>query len=281
MPQRLFHRLMKKKNNAFMKKVIALLFIFFTLCVSAHEFWLQPDKYIYKKGEKLNIKFRVGENFEGENWNNNRSKINFLKLYSNGTTKNLAPLISDNMGDSLQLTLPDDGTMMIVYNGLNSFIELEAAKFNAYLEEDGLKDVTEYRKKHQETDSMGKEAYQRSVKTLLQVGNKYDSTYLLKTDLPVDIIPLSNPYTIKEDQKLSAQILFNKKPLAFTLINIWHRENNKTARQQLTTNEFGEISFPVKKTGSWMLSTVKMVRLENEPKANWQSYWGSCTWGYE
>jgi hypothetical protein len=30
-----------------------------------------------------------------------------------------------------------------------------------------------------------------------------------------------------------------------------------------------------------MISTVKMERLENDPRANWQSYWGSCTWGYQ
>ena len=30
-----------------------------------------------------------------------------------------------------------------------------------------------------------------------------------------------------------------------------------------------------------MVSTVKMIRLENDAKANWQSYWGSCTWGYQ
>jgi hypothetical protein len=29
-----------------------------------------------------------------------------------------------------------------------------------------------------------------------------------------------------------------------------------------------------------MVSCVKMVRLQNDPQAEWQSYWGSLTWGY-
>ena len=49
-----------------MKKLISLFFIFCFISVAAHEFWLQPDKFIYKKGETASIKFRVGENFEGD-----------------------------------------------------------------------------------------------------------------------------------------------------------------------------------------------------------------------
>jgi uncharacterized GH25 family protein len=264
-----------------MKKIVTLLFILCVISVFAHEFWLQPDKFIYKKGEKATIKFLVGENFEGDNWSGNRSKINFLSLIQDGKKTDLSSALSDNKGDSLQFTLPREGTAMVVYSGLNSSIELEAAKFNAYLEEDGLKEAIEYRKQHNETDSMGREFYQRSVKTIFQVEKKYDSTYKMQTDLPLDIIPMKHPYQLKKDQQLTVKVLFNKVPLAFSLVNIWHRENNKTVRVQIQTDEYGLAGFPVKTSGRWMVSVVKMIRLQNEPKADWQSYWGSCTWGYE
>lgn len=269
-----------------MKKIIALLFIFCVFSVSAHEFWLQPDKFIYKKGEKANIRFLVGENFEGDNWTGNRSKVNFLSLIQNGIKTDLSSTLSNNKGDSLQFTLPQDGTAMIVYSGLNSSIEIEAGKFNAYLEEDGLKEAIEYRNQHNETDSMGRELYQRSVKTILQVGKKYDSTCKMPTELPLDIIPMENPYRIRKEQEITVSILFHKEPLANTLIKIWQRENNKTTKKEMMTDEFGLASFPVRPSGRWMVSVVKMIRLQNEPKANprdaghWQSYWGSCTWGY-
>ena len=265
-----------------MKKLLSLfvLFVLFTT-LSSHEFWLQPEKFIYKKGEKANIRFRVGENFEGDNWNSNRSKINFLTLYTSNTKTDLAPLISDNNGDSLRLTLAEEGTATIIYNGLNSSIELEAPKFNAYLEEDGLREAIEYRKQHHETDSTGHEFYQRSVKTILQVGEKYDSSFKQDSPLPLDIIPQQHPYLIKDKQKLTVKVLFNKKPLSDQLIKIWYRENNKTMKEELLTGPDGLVSFKVKKSGRWMISTVKMIRIENDPKAQWQSYWGSCTWGYE
>jgi uncharacterized GH25 family protein len=264
-----------------MKKITLLLFLFCVISVSAHEFWLQPDKFIYKKGETVNIKFRAGENFQGENWNSNRSKINFLSLYSHTGKTGLASLISANNGDSLQLTLREEGTAMVVYSGLNSYIELEAAKFNAYLEEDGLKDAIEYRKQHNETDSIGREYYQRSVKTILQVGNTFNSVSRLTTDLPLDIIPLNNPHNMQANMLFMCRLLFDKKALTNQLVKVWRRENGKTIKEELLTDQHGLIRFKIKKFGTWMVSTVKMIRLENDSRAQWQSYWASCTWGYE
>ena len=262
------------------------LFVTFTLIVlfillSSHEFWLQPDKFIYKKGDKASIRFLVGENFEGENWSGNRSRINSLFFYQNSLQKDISAALSENKGDSLQLTLGQEGTSMVTFNSNNSFIELEPAKFNEYLEEDGLTDAIEYRQKHNETDSAGREFYQRSVKTIIQVGNKYDVTYKKTTSLPLDIIPLQNPYQLNNEAMLNIKILFQKKPLANTLLKVWYRDNDKTTEENLTTDKDGGAIIKAIPSGHWMISTVKMVRLDKNPKANWQSYWGSLTWGYK
>ncbi|MEO7394727.1 MAG: DUF4198 domain-containing protein [Chitinophagaceae bacterium] len=264
-----------------MKKIFFTLFILCAITVTAHEFWLQPSAFIYKKGDKATISFRIGENFVGENWSGNRSKINFLSFYQNGIKKDIASSLSNKNGDSLQLTLSQEGTAVVVYNGINSFIELDAIKFNEYLKEDGLQNAIDYRKHHNETDSMSYEAYQRSVKTILQVGKKYDNTFSKETTLPLDIIPLSHPYKVKNKQALAFKILFQKKPIVKHLIKLWHRVNNKTIFAEKMTDEKGMVSFMIFNKGKWMVSAVQMIRIENEPKASWQSYWGSCTWGYE
>ena len=77
------------------------------------------------------------------------------------------------------------------------------------------------------------------------------------------------------------KVLFDKKPLIEQLVIVWYRYEGKTMKEELLTDQDGLISFKVKKSGTWMVSTVKMEHLENNPTANWQSYWGSCTWGYE
>ena len=269
------------------KKIILVFSLLtFISSLSAHEFWLNPDKFIYKKGEKINIRFFVGENFEGENWKGNKEKVQSLKLYFGDVSDDLSEYIGKEAGDSLELTMLDEGTNLVTFNSSNSYIELDGIKFNEYLKEDGLTDVIEYRQQKKETDSAGREYYQRCSKTLIQVGKLKDKTFSLATDLPLDIIPLLNPYSLKNIDSLRMKILFEGIPLVNALVKTWHRLNNKTTKAEFISDDNGEIKFPVSVSGKWMVNVVKMVRREKDPKsiaiaAGWQSYWGSLTWGYE
>jgi CRISPR/Cas system CMR-associated protein Cmr3 (group 5 of RAMP superfamily) len=82
----------------------------------------------------------VGENFKGENWSGNKDKVQQLFHYtpSDNVVDVSSKLSSASKGDSLQLPLQEEGTHMVVFNSTNSFISLEADKFNEYLKEDGL-----------------------------------------------------------------------------------------------------------------------------------------------
>lgn len=254
--------------------------LLFLLPVFAHEFWLEPQQYLFSRTDEINIRFRVGENFTGENWSGNRQKINTLKLYYADITDDLSDALSDDEGDSLQFSIHEEGTAMIAFNGKNSFIELDAANFNAYLEEDGLYNVIDLRKHLNETDSIGREFYQRSVKTIVQVGALKTNIYKKQTGLPVDIIPLSHPYQLKNGDSLTVQVLFKGEPLNNAKIRTWHKLPTGVTSNSYSSNSKGEIRFPVTTSGEWMVSCVQMIRLEGDAKANWQSYWGSLTWGY-
>ena len=261
--------------------LVALLFV--VPLLMAHEFWLQPNKFIYKVGEDINLRLLVGENFEGENWTGNNKSIKSFQLHLNNAMDDLSYQVTDSIGDSLQFSIHEEGTFMITYNSTNKYIELKPEDFLGYLKEDGLQNAIDYRKENGELDSMGREFYQRSVKTLFQVGKATTGMYKKGSDLPLDIIPLTNPYDIKKldkPQGFTVRILFQKQPLANTLIKVWHRQNNETKKVEITSDEKGEINFPVSPTGSWMVSTVKMIRLPKDSTAQWQSYWGSMTFGY-
>lgn len=254
-----------------------------TLCMMsallAHEFWLQPDRFRYQKNQHVNIKFLVGENFTGENWGGNNKRIKTLQLFAGGKTTDLSPLIGPATGDSLRLQLTEEGTSVIAFNSNNSFIRLDPEKFNAYLAEDGLTDILEYREKHRETDSTGQEFYQRSVKTILQTGSLLTEEYRQPTGLPLDIIPQANPYSYTDTGMLVFRILFKGNPLPHQLCKIWMYREGKTRMLEQTTDSEGVISISIKPEGRWMVSTVKMIPAD-EPGAQWQSYWGSVTWGY-
>ena len=266
-----------------MKKYFLLLAVL--LCnvfLLAREFWLQPDKFIYKRGETINIRFLTGENFEGENWKGNNSRIESLQFYFGGVRdRELSKALSEENGDSIQLAMLDEGTAMVTCGSSNFFQELTPAKFNEYLRKNDLTEALEYREQNNDTSDSGREYYQRSVKTILQIGEKTDKTYKQETDLPLDIIPEDHPYVITKDGNFKMKILFKGEPLSKTKVRVWHRLDNKLSQTEYRTDEEGKFKFFVTASGRWMVTAVKIKRLQNDSKADWQSYWGSLTWGYE
>lgn len=248
--------------------------------VHAHEFWLQPQQFHFNRGEQANIRFRVGDHFEGENWSGNRSRIQQLTLHYGDTKDDLSAQLSTQSGDSMQFSIFEEGTVLVSFQSTNSFIELEPEKFKAYLEEDGLQAALDFRYKHNETDSVGREYYQRSVKTLLQYGTVATQTYRAPTHLPLDLIPLVHPYQLGSGDTMRLRILFQNQPVAGIKLRTWHRLAGTVTENVWYSNEAGEVRFPFHRSGEWMASCVHMIRLENDRKAQWQSYWGSITWGY-
>src|SRR5690349_13944894 len=78
----------------------------------AHEFWLQPDRYFLKTGEKLRMKFLVGENFMGEPWDLNVHHIESLNCIENEATRNLKDSI-DMVTAMLSLRFTHSGTKLL------------------------------------------------------------------------------------------------------------------------------------------------------------------------
>jgi uncharacterized GH25 family protein len=265
-----------------MKKILAAVFLFIVLHTLAHEFWLQPAVYKYNAGDTATISFFVGENFTGEYWGKTAAKINLLQHISQLGTQDISSSICNGKTDSLKIILKNNGGHLIVFNSTNSFIKLDAKKFNDYLKEDGHYAAIAYRSRHNEQQKEGTEYYQRSVKTLLQCGNVNDTVYKTHTSLPLDIVPLVNPYklTAKKTVAFSAVVYFNNKPLPGALVKIWHKQNGNVTMKEQKTNSKGIVAASVTTTGQWMISCVNMVPNTKDTVAQWQSYWGSLTFGY-
>jgi uncharacterized GH25 family protein len=266
-----------------MKKAVTVFFLLvFSVLLNGHEFWLEPIRYILKPGEAVGLKFRVGENFTGQNWQGNKSSVEQLRLFYKDVDDDLKNLLSDStQGDSLRLQFFDEGTVVVAYQSTNKYIEISADTFQTYLKEDGLQNAIDYRTAKGLTDSIGREYYKRSVKTIFQIGADKDSAYKRKTGLPLEIIPLAHPYTLKKGQALPVKILFMDSVLANNMVKVWHRHNGKTEMTDLFTDTYGRLEVPVSLSGQWMLSVVKIEPLSDTSRANWQSYWGSLTWGYK
>ena len=271
-----------------MKKLfLFFLFFFFATLLTAHEFWLAPDKYFYNIRDIATIRFYTGENFSGKNWSGNKEKITRLTHFvPNGNMVDLSDKLSMNKGDSIRVPLQTEGTHMVIFNSTNSHIELDAEQFNAYLKEDGLETALEYRKKNGTDHTKGKEYYQRSVKTIIQVGNERTNDCTQPTGLPLEIIPFENPYAspgmAPQDNlpRVRFRVLFKGKPLTNCLLKTWYRDaKGNPQMEQYRTNNRG-IVHTKRYSGPFMVTTVYMERITGDDKADWQSYWSSLNFEF-
>lgn len=263
------------------KKIISTITLLAVVTLlQAHEFWLQPAKYFFEPGEKLLVRFMVGENFMGEPWDLKKHRIEKLELHRLASVKNLTDSVKEDEKNTLSVSLKEEGTQLVVMESNTAFIELEGEKFNEYLKEDGLDDVYAHREKTSSLNKPSKEFYSRHTKLLIQVGDKKNDTYKKVIGLPIEIIPEMNPYVLKKGDPVRFKILFEGKPLFGAKVKVWNRFDNRTTLQNIHTEKNGIIETRISNPGPWMVSVVKMVP-SKQTGADWQSYWGSLVFGIE
>jgi len=264
-----------------MKKLIALILIVGVSSLAlAHEFWLQPKKFRYNVGEDVVIDFLVGENFTGEPWDLTKHKVEIAQVISAYGKKDLKTTVKPTKDKNLTYKLANEGTHLFSLTSNSAYIELDAEKFNAYLEEDGLDDITALRKRKSETDKPSRENYTRYAKLLVQSGNKTDDVYKRKVGFKVEIIPLANPYALKNGDYLECEILYQGKPLPHQLVKVWSFIGNRAFLQDVYTENDGRLKFPISNTGPWMVSFVKMIE-SSKPNVDYESMWASLVFGIE
>ena len=263
-----------------MRRQLAL--VIFTLFLSwfatAHEFWLQPQKFRVNVGEPLQIGFKAGENFAGEPWKFTSTRIAKLDWHQQGKAQDIQDLVVDEEKINLTVTPSQTGTHLFVLESTDLFIKLDGEKFNAYLKEDGLDDALQHRTRNNQLADTAREFYSRHSKLLVQVGDKTDDTFRKTTSMPIEIVPLQNPYALTIGDRITFRILFNGKPLFGARVKIFNRHNNRTTLQHIYSQQDGTVETTLSSPGPWLVSVVAMVP-SKDPKAQWRSYWGSLTFG--
>ncbi len=258
---------------------LSILLIINTLTF-AHEFWLQPQKFLLKPSEKTNIDVFVGENYTGSKVDASKFTVSKLTHYGKGVEEDFISKLSTKDSVKIEAIFSTEGNHLIAFNNTNKFIELKAAKFNDYLKEEGLENITKLRKLQGKENKDGREFYQRCVKTLFQVGDTQDDVFKQNTGMRLEVMALENPYSVKDKKAIPFKILFDNQVVMNALVLAWHTENGKTTVEKMRSNELGEVMIPITKTGRWMISTVKMIPTTGNQKADYQSFWGSYTFGF-
>lgn len=242
--------------------------------LSAQQFWIEPSSYYAKPGDSISVRFVVGENLNGDAWNLRKERIQKLELFYGNTVQDLLPMVKEGQANHLKFRVGEPGAYVLKIKTKNSFIELPATNFNAYLKENAMDDAILRRQKTDATTKPGKEFYTRNAKAIIQVGDKEDGGYKKNTALPLEIIPLTNTKDFKEGDAVKFKVMYHGKPLFGARAFVWNNQGVKTYAQPIYSQQDGTIEVRIFNNGLWMISVIQMTPA-TQAGADWQSYWGT------
>jgi uncharacterized GH25 family protein len=155
-------------------------------------------------------------------------------------------------------------------------LELEADKFNEYLVTDGMPHIFRLRVKEKTLNQAAKERYQKSPTALVRVGAGATGEWNKPLRLPLQIVPLQNPFERKPGDTLRVRVYFQKEPLKNANLG-WHRPGDgDTPAGTVRTDAKGEALIPIADAGLMTIRLTHMTR-PKMPDYEWESFWTTLT----
>ncbi len=252
-------------------------FILLSASLSAHDLYLLPDDFVVKPGSKIRVAFHNGDSFPESEVAPKPDRLKDARLRSGTSTSPVTGLKIMGTRTVGDLDVPVRGTLLLSVHTEPTFIELAADKFAAYLKEEGLTTVIDWRTKHGETRKPGRERYSKFAKSLVLSGGA-DDFYKQPLGFPIEIIPDSNPYQLHAGDSLPIRVLFRGKPMAgLQMEAAWAGKGKKKTTVIGLTDAEGRIRVPLADAGLWRLHSLMMERCADPGAADWESFWASLT----
>lgn len=252
--------------------IMAIAFALVARSSVAHDFWIEPSSYSPRSGETIGVALRVGEHFVGEPVARKPERIREFVVANAGES---APISGENGADPAgKLSLTAQGTHILGYRSNRSFLELDAAKFEAYLVEEGLQEIVGRRRELGESEKPGREHYSRCAKSVIAVDGRGGKGFDRSLGFTTELIPLSDPTALKPGDELAVRLLFEGNPLPGARVAMLSLAEPKSPSSEITDAD-GKASFKVRHGGPHMVKNVHMVRTGGD--ADWESYWSTLT----
>lgn len=244
--------------------------------VSAHDLWIEPGAYAPAPGQRVAVRLRLGQGFRGDPVPRDPKLLE--RFAALGAQEEAAIPGVPNTEPAGFVSFPSPGLRTLVYDSRREPVELDAAKFEEYLREEGLEKVISLRKERGQSAAPGREVFSRCAKALVAVGGKeaggrgYDRV----AGLPLELVPEKNPYSLAGRGELPVRLLYQGKPLEGVLVMALQKGRAGEAVSARTDRK-GRVALRLDRPGAWLVKAVHMIPAPKEAGADWESFWASLT----
>ena len=244
----------------------------------AHDFWIEPSTFRPAPGDKVAVSLRVGDAFPGEavpRWPERIERFGLVGPAGEAEVFGLAKM------DPAGFAVPaEPGLHLLVYDSNHARLTLAGDRFEKHLAEQGLERVSALRQERGESAKTAREIYSRCAKALLQVGKEeagQGAGYDRALGLPLELIPVANPYRLAGGGALPLLLLYQGQPLAGALVEA--RSPDRAEKVSARTDAAGGAVLSLPGPGFWLVKAVHMVEAPAGSDADWESFWASLTFG--
>jgi uncharacterized GH25 family protein len=248
----------------------------------AHEFWVQPGEFQIAPGTVLSLALQVGDGGMRQPSPIPLHRITrFDAIGPNGDPLDLRASLAATTKREVVLDVP--GTYVLALATDNrAYSRQSAERFNVYLETEGLTAAIEHRTRTHQMRVDGFERYSRAAKSIVLVGAPGAQSQLHVTKpsgLPLEIVPVVDPYGEPRPTRFPVRVLYEGNALPDALVKLINLEQDLAPVDARRSDELGLVTFPMPRTGSWLISVVWTKRPEHSSDADFETIFASLTFG--
>ena len=249
----------------------------------AHDFWLQPQTFWARPGDRVPLILLVGHGAARQRSNISADRITlFRSIGPGGIASRKGDLTLGKAADAA-LGFDAPGTYLVYFSTNNVRSDLPAKRFNEYASAEGLSQVLAQRAATDALNKPGRELYSRRGKAIIQIGSANNVTQPHITrpvGLGLEIVPLSNPYAGGKSSEINVQVLYQGRPLPGALVKLNNLAADAQPVEMHRSDATGRAAFQARRIGQWQFNVVWSQPLNNNPTADFLTTFSSLTFGF-
>ncbi len=264
--------------------LVAGVVLFGPHAATAHEFWIQPERFWLPVDATTPMTLQVGTGTERQ-----RSQLPLRRVLRfdatppGGDAVDLRPVLTLGAptADGVLSFARSGAYVVTLRSDAAAQTHLSAARFNAYAQEEGLTPALETRAARGLQAIDASERYSRQTKALVQVGDGggVQDAVTRPVGLTLEIVPEVSPYALPRPAILPVRVLYEGRPLADALVKLTDLAHDAAPLERRRTDGEGRAAFALPSAGAWMMDVVWTKPLADEG-VDFETVFSSLSFGF-
>lgn len=250
--------------------------------------WIVPPPGSIAVGELVRVPLRVGHGGEAEPVRRNPRRI--VRFDASGPASQVEVVGMPGAEPAGAFRPGEEGTWVVAFETTTAFSELDGERFERYLAEEGLVEISRRRQRRGESGSPGRELYSRSLKSLVRIGvdEPRDRRIGLPLELVLESIGSASAGAGREPEgdarSVTLRLFLRGEPLVGARVDL-RRVDEAEPRVADTTDSRGRVALPVSggAAATWVAASVHMEPTSGPEaeQADWRSWFATSTFHLE